>query len=159
VPGDVAVLSLSEFIMRSSLLLGLASSLAYAVGTVLRGTGIRSWNEPVLGALLGAATGLVLHAIASPEIRQLRATVKAADRRGMLLYVISGVLTISAQICSIWSLRYIPVSLSNLITLCTPLLVIPGSYFLFRNSESMTYRTWLGAAMTIAGIAMILLQR
>jgi drug/metabolite transporter (DMT)-like permease len=77
----------------------------------------------------------------------------------MLLYVISGVLTISAQICSIWSLRYIPVSLSNLITLCTPLLVIPGSYFLFRNSEGMTYRTWLGAAMTIAGIAMILLQR
>jgi drug/metabolite transporter (DMT)-like permease len=151
--------SQAGFILRSSLLLGLASSFAYAIGSVLRGAGIRYWNEPVLGALLGAFAGFVLHTATSSGMRNLRTSIKAADRKGMCLYVVSGILTISAQVCSIWSMRYIPVALSNLITLCTPLLVIPGSLILFRKNEGLTFRTCFGAAMTMSGIAMILLGR
>jgi drug/metabolite transporter (DMT)-like permease len=126
---------------------------------VLRGIGIRSWNEPVLGALLGALTGFVLHTATSSGLRKLREAIKAADSRGMMLHVLSGILSVSAQICSIWSMRYIPVSLSNLIKLCSPLIIIPASYFLFKNSYSVTFRTCFGAAMTTAGIAAILLWR
>jgi hypothetical protein len=47
-------------LMQSVLLLGMGSSLAYAIGNVLRGSAVRSWNEPILGALIGAACGLAL---------------------------------------------------------------------------------------------------
>jgi drug/metabolite transporter (DMT)-like permease len=156
-PKSGAGVSLWTRAMQSSICIGLASSLAYAVGNVLRGSAIRAWNEPVLGALLGAVVGLLLHALVSSGMRGLRESLKGANRTGLLLYSLSGVLTISAQICVIWSYRYIPISLSNLITLCTPLLVIPGSYFLFRNREGITPRTWLGGMVTIAGIATIIL--
>jgi len=144
-------------IFASTLFLGLGSSMAYAVGTVLRGAGVRLWNEPVLGALLGAVTGLVLHLATSSGLSSLKQDMRAADRKGVWLYVISGILTITAQVCAIASLRYIPVSLSNLITLCSPLLVIPGSYLIFKNREAVTAGTWLGAFLAIGGIALVLL--
>lgn len=143
--------------LGSTVFLGLGSSLAYAIGTVLRGAGVRLWNEPVLGALLGAATGLVLHLATSSVLHTLRQEIAAADKKGVRLYVASGVLTISAQICAIASLRYIPVSLSTLITLCSPLIVIPGSYVIFKNRELITVRTCIGGLLTICGIAIMLL--
>jgi drug/metabolite transporter (DMT)-like permease len=81
--------------------------------------------------------------------------LRHADRRGVLLFAISGVLTISAQTCLILSLKYIPVSVAALITLCTPLLVFPMSYLLFNNSEKITPLTLLGGALTLGGVALI----
>jgi drug/metabolite transporter (DMT)-like permease len=52
-------------LMQSVLLLGMGSSLAYAIGNVLRGSAVRDWNEPILGALIGAASGLALQLVFS----------------------------------------------------------------------------------------------
>jgi hypothetical protein len=86
----------------------------------VRGAAIREWNEPLIGALLGASTGLLLHVALNRDLRSVVASMRTADLRGVILFLACGVLTISAQICSIWSLRYIEVALSNLITLSTP---------------------------------------
>lgn len=154
-----AAASLLSRLKRSSLMLGMAAAAAYAIGTVFRGAAVRSWNEPVLGALFGAATGLLLHAVLSREMSTFAVRMRSADRRGMQLFAVSGILTILAQICSIWSLRYMEVALSNLITLCTPLLVIPGGYFLFKKKEEISLRSWLGGAMALAGVATLILVR
>lgn len=147
-----------ERLQGSTLMLGVGGSLAYAISTVVRGAAIRDWNEPLVGALLGAVAGFLLHVLFSPEIRTVPARLRAADRRGVNLFLISGALTISAQILAIWSLRYIEVALSNLITLSTPLLVIPAAYFLFSQKEALTVRTWIGGAMVIAGVATLILM-
>lgn len=143
----------------STLILGTGGSMAYAISTVMRGAAIRDWNEPLVGALLGASTGLVLHVLLSPEIRTVPSSFRAADRRGVLLFMACGVLSITAQICAIWSLRYIDVALSNLITLSTPLLVIPGGYYFFAKKEVLSPRTWVGGAMVLAGVATLTLSR
>lgn len=143
----------------STLMLGTAGSMAYAISTVVRGAAIRDWNQPLAGALLGAATGLMLHLLFSVEIRSVPARLRAADRRGVNLYLGCGVLTILAQICAIWSLRYIDVALSSLITLSTPLLVIPSGYFLFAKKEILSSRTWMGGAMVLAGVVTLTLSR
>lgn len=143
----------------STLMLGTGGSLAYAISTVVRGAAIRDWNAPLVGALLGASTGLLLHVVFSPDIRTTATSLRAADRRGVLLFVASGVLTIAAQICSIWSLRYVEVALSNLITLSTPLLVIPCGYYLFEKKEVLSQRTWMGGAMVLAGVVTLTLSR
>ncbi|TQK01123.1 DMT family transporter [Herbaspirillum sp. SJZ107] len=151
--------ALSARLKESTLVLGTGGSIAYAISTVVRGAAIRDWNQPLAGALLGASTGLLLHAAFSPDIRTVPASLRAADRRGVMLYLASGVLTIAAQICSIWSLRYIEVALSNLITLSTPLLVIPCGYYLFEKKERLSPRAWMGGGMVLAGVATLTLSR
>jgi drug/metabolite transporter (DMT)-like permease len=142
----------------STLILGVGGSVAYAISTVVRGAAIREWNEPLVGALLGAATGLLLHIALNPGTRSVAASLRMADPRGVMLFLGCGILTISAQICSIWSLRYIEVALSNLITLSTPLLVIPAGYYLFEKKEELSARTWIGGAMVLAGVAALTLS-
>lgn len=142
-------------LLQSVLVLGLGSSIAYSLGNIFRGAAIRNWDEALLGALIGASGGLLLHAAFSRDKKQLIGRLRKADRRGVLMFAISGVLTISAQTCLILSLKYIPVSVAALITLCTPLLVFPMSYLLFKNSEKITALTMLGGALTLAGVALI----
>jgi drug/metabolite transporter (DMT)-like permease len=147
--------SRGQALLKSVLVLGLGSSLAYALGGVLRGAAIRRWDEAVLGALIGAVTGLLLHMLFSSDKCALPRNFKAADRQGLLLFAASGLLTICAQLCLILALKYIPVSVAALITLCTPLLVFPMSYVLFKNSEKITRGTLLGGALTLVGVALI----
>jgi len=142
----------------AGLLVGLGSSLAYAIGNVLRGDAIHRSPEPALGALLGAITGLALHAALNRSRRELPALLRAADRRGVALYAVSGALTITAQMLTIASMRHIPISIAAFITLCTPIFVIPASHVLFGHEERITVRVVLGSALTLAGIAVIVLR-
>ena len=145
-------------LLQSVFMLGLGSSLAYAIGNVMRGTGVRVWNEPILGALLGAVFGLGLHLVFSSGKRGMLAGLRSASRSGAWLYALMGVTTISAQICTIAAMRFIPLSIATLITLCTPVLVFPLSHLLFKNSEGIGRTTLIGCAMTLLGIFVIVLR-
>ena len=132
-------------------------AVSYAAGNVLRGAAVQTWNEPILGGLIGASVGLVLHFFTSSNTRHFWGILKSADRRGLLLYILSGIMTITGQICVIASFWYMPVSLANLIALSTPILVTPMSYFLLRNQEGITLRTIFGSTLVLSGITIILL--
>lgn len=147
-----------ERLLKSVLILGLGSSLAYATGNVLRGSAVRLWNEPILGALIGAVCGLTLHLAFSSGKRQFFARLRSENRSGIWLYALIGVCTISAQICTIGSMRFIPLSVATLVTLCTPLLVFPISHWLFRPQEDITALTLVGSALTLLGIFIIVLR-
>lgn len=153
-----AALTLHQRLLQSALLLGLGSSLAYAIGNVLRGSAVRLWNEPILGALVGAVCGLVLHLSFSSGKRQLVARLREASRSGLWLYALIGVATISAQMCTIGAMRYIPLSVATLVTLCTPLLVFPLSHWLFKQQEEITATLLAGSALTLLGIFIIVLR-
>ena len=60
--------------------------------------------------------------------------------------------------CTIAAMRYIPVAIAALVTLCSPLLVFPLSYWLLDNSDKVTGKTVLGCALALAGIVMIVLR-
>jgi drug/metabolite transporter (DMT)-like permease len=144
--------------MQSGIAIGLMSSAAYGVGNVMRGAAVREWDEPILGALLGALLGIVLHfLIGSGHAAMLRG-LRTAHRGGVLLFALSGVLTISAQMVVISAMKYAPVSVVALITLCTPILVFPMSYFLLKNDEGINPRTLVGAVLTLSGIGMIIVH-
>lgn len=145
-------------LLQSVLLLGLFSSLAYAIGNVLRGAAIRGWNEPVLGALVGAVFGLALHLLFSSGRRGLPGRLRDASRGGIALFALIGVTTISAQMCTIAAMRYIPLSVATLVTLCTPILVFPLSHWLYRNQDEITLRTLAGSALTLFGIFVIVMR-
>ncbi|MES2412278.1 MAG: DMT family transporter [Pseudomonadota bacterium] len=143
---------------KSMLLLGLGSALAYAIGNFFRGSGIREWNEPVLGGFLGAACGMLLHLAFTPSKMQLLQRLRTADRSGVRLYALLGVFTISGQILGIAAMRYIPMSIATLLTLCTPVLVFPMSYLLFKNRDDMTPTVIGGSALALLGIFIIVMR-
>jgi drug/metabolite transporter (DMT)-like permease len=144
-------------LLKSGILLAFLSSLSYAIGNVLRGAAIKNWNEPILGGIFGAVLGLLLFSITNKSARSFFSEIKKADPKGVLLYVISGMITISAQISVIASMRYITISIANLITMSTPVIVTPVSFFLFKNQEGITLRTVLGILFVLAGIFSIIL--
>ena len=143
--------------LASGFAVGIGATLAYSVGNVLRGASVRQWNEPVAGAMLGAVAALALHFVIGSGHRAFVRELFAADRAGVRLYALGGVLTISAQMCMIASMRHIPVAVATVITLCTPLIVIPASYWLMKNQERIGAATLIGAAVTMAGVAMIVM--
>ena len=124
----------------------------------MRGAGVRAWDEPIAGALIGAVAGIVCHFAFTRARRDMLRGLSTAHRGGLALFALSGVLTIVAQVCTIAAMKLAPVSVVALITLCTPLVVFPISYFLLGNDERINARTLVGAALTLAGIAMIVLQ-
>lgn len=156
--GQPVKATVHERVLQSVLLLGLGSSLAYAIGNVLRGTAVRAWNEPVVGALVGAVFGLALHLMFTPGKREILSRLRAASRNGIWLYVLIGVCTISAQIATIGAMRYIPLSVATLITLCTPLLVFPLSHWLFKNQGDITASVLLGSVLALLGIFIIVMR-
>ncbi len=158
VSGDAVRKRFSTRVLHSVLLLGLCSSGAYAVGNVLRGAAVRSWPEPIAGALIGAIAGLALHLLLGTERSGLLQRLRAAPRNGVWLYAMVGVANISGQMSTIASMRFIPLSVAALVTLCTPLLVFPLSYWLFKNQEALKASTLCGGALTLLGIGIVVLR-
>ena len=144
-------------LLRSGLVLGVGSSAAYAVGNVLRGAALRSWNEAILGALLGALAALSLQLLFGTGTIKILRDLRSSDRTALFAYSAGGILSISAQMCVIASMAFIPIAVATLITLCSPVLVFPMSYFLLKNEEGIGARAILGCALTLAGIAVIVL--
>ncbi len=137
--------------------IALLSGLFYAIGNVLRGAAVDKWNEPILGALFGALVGAVCHLFVNPEARTLLRLKAKPVRKGVSLYILSGLLTISAQSCLMGSMYYIPVSIANLITLSTPVIVTPISYCLLKNEERLSWISMTGIGMALVGILMIVI--
>ena len=149
---------LQQQVLQSVLLLGLSGSLAYAVGNVLRGLAVRSWPEPILGALLGAALGLALHLGFSRDKNGLLARLRGADRTCAGLFALVGVTTIAAQMLVIAAMRYIPLSVVTLVTLCTPLFVFPVSAIVFKAKGDFNLNTLAGSALALTGIAIVVMR-
>lgn len=143
--------------LTSGLAIGAGATLAYSVGNVLRGASVRQWNEPIAGALLGAVAAIVLQLVLGKRNRSLLRDLHAGDATAIRLYALGGVLTISAQMCMIASMRHIPIAIATVITLCTPLVVMPVSYWVLRNQERIGAATLAGAALTLAGMAVVVL--
>ena len=144
--------------LASGFAVGIGATLAYSVGNVLRGASVRQWNEPIAGAMLGALAAIALHLVIGSSHRSFVRAVFAADRTGVRLYALGGVLTICAQMFMIASMRHIPVAVATVITLCTPLVVIPASYWLMKNQERLGLATLIGAAITMGGVVAIVMR-
>jgi drug/metabolite transporter (DMT)-like permease len=142
--------------LRSALKIGLLSVAAYAVGNILRASAVRTWNEPLAGAFLGAVAACVVQlALVLRKRPGLVARLGAADSAGLGWYTVVGFAGITAQFCLIVALRRLPAAEVVLITSATPLVVFPVGFLLMRNSEMITARALGGLALTLAGVVYV----
>ncbi len=146
------------FDTRSLLLIGLGSASAYSVSQILRAAGVQAWSEPVVGVTLGAVAGsLALTWVQRKELRPLRRRILAQPAASML-YAGVGCMQIVAQTLLIASLLHIPASIAALVSMSSPLVVLPLSLLLFRNRERIGFAVVFGILITLAGVGLTVLQ-
>jgi len=142
---------------RGIFAIGLGSSAAYAVSNVLRAAAIRDWNEPLLGVTLGATAGFLALLVVSRRQLSSIVTRVAASPRSALIFCAIGTMQIAGQALTIASMKYVPASYAALITMCTPLVVLPLSLITLRSKRGITRHTLIGMLATIAGVALLAL--
>jgi drug/metabolite transporter (DMT)-like permease len=142
---------------KREVVLALIAALSYAVGNVVRSSGVRDWNEPILGGFVGAVAGTLAYVVLHTKVRSVVEVVRRADRIGVWLWTLSGVLTISAQVCLMAATRHIPIAIGVVVSAALPVIVIPASVILLKNKEAVTGRTAVGGLLTLAGVAGLLL--
>jgi drug/metabolite transporter (DMT)-like permease len=141
----------------ATLLLGLVAAASYSGSHVFRAFAVREWNQPLLGGTIGAVAGALALALASRAklagyMREIRANPRPARA-----YFAIGALQFVAQALVIASMRFIPASLAALISMCSPLAVMPISYFVLRKREKLGAATVLGICITLVGVALVIL--
>jgi drug/metabolite transporter (DMT)-like permease len=138
--------------------LGVGASVGYAIGNVLRGYGVAHWNEAIAGTLVGAVSALALQLAITAMSREGLRPIARADRRGLAIYATMGVTTVSAQALTIAAMALAPVALVSLITLSTPLLILPFSLTMLRHEERIGLRMVAGTLLAVGGMAVIILR-
>ena len=133
------------------------AALCYGLGNVVRSSGVRQWEEPLVGGLLGALAGTVCYVAVHVPVRSVLARVRVADRGGLALWGAAGTLAIGGQVAVIAATVHIPVGIAVAISSALPVLVIPVSVLLLRNTEGVTPATVAGALLILAGVSAMLL--
>ncbi|GAB3353800.1 EamA family transporter [Modestobacter lapidis] len=138
--------------------LSLLGAAAYGLGNVARGAGVRDWEAPVVGSLVGAAAGLLVYGLVNTDVRKLGSALRGADATGRRMWLLAGVLTIGAQTCLIAASLYIPVAIAVVISAAVPLVVLPVSVLFLRRTEAVGVSTGIGALLILAGVAGLVLS-
>ena len=144
--------------LRTGMLAGIAAVAGFGMGNVVRGIGVRGWDEPVLGAVLASVTALACQVATTRNWAAIAAHLRAADRGAYLLYVACGVCTTGGAIFLAIAMKYMEIALAVLVVHSTPLVIFPVSVFLLRNREDLTPRTVMGAVLVLAGILLLSLR-
>ncbi len=138
--------------------LALLGAVAYGIGNVARGAGVRDWEAPIVGSLIGAATGFLVYGLVNTDLRKLAGAVRGADGAGRRLWLLGGVLTIGAQTCLIAASLYVPVAVAVVISAAVPVVVLPVSVLFLRRTEEVGVRTGVGAGLILSGVAGLVLS-
>ena len=144
--------------LRSGMLAGLVAVAGFGLSNVVRGIGVRGWDEPVLGAVLSSATALACQIAATRGWPAIAAQLRAGDRTAYWLYIGCGVSTSLGAIFLASAMQYMEIALVVLVVHTTPLVIFPVSVFLLRNREELTPRTLLGAVLVLLGILFLSLR-
>ena len=152
--GPVVVTTVSPV---REVMVAVSSAGAFALGNVIRGAAVLRWNEPVLGALLGALAAAAAYIMFQVPVRTMSSVLRDLPLTGTLLWLLSGVVTICAQAAMIAATAYLPVGVVVAISAAAPVVVIPVSLVVLANEERISLRTVAGALLITSGVSGLLL--
>ena len=139
------------------LLPAILSAAAYGAGNVFRAAALDEWGEPVFGGLVGALAGMLAYTALHISPREVTSRLRGANTRGVALWALAGVLTISAQVAVIAATAYSPVAVVLVISSALPIVVIPVSLVALGKTEDISTETVLGSLLVLMGVSGILL--
>jgi drug/metabolite transporter (DMT)-like permease len=139
--------------LRRGVILGVVTVACFGIGNAIRGIAIRTWDEPAAGAVVGSLAALLAVLLTTRDHRGLATRLLAADRRGLALYALGGVITVIGTMLGSLAMVRTEIAVAMLVTYITPVVVFPVSVFILKTRESITGRTLVGAALVLGGVA------
>ncbi|MCW4051354.1 MAG: DMT family transporter [Candidatus Bathyarchaeota archaeon] len=137
------------------LVIPLASAFFYAASSVVRKVGLNILPESVLGAAVGALTGLVTYPIL---LRLISRTGEFKFSRKALPFLVgSGIATSTAWIGMFMATQQGSVSVVSAIIGANPLFGLLLSALLLRDTEQLSKRVIAGCLVIVAGVTVITL--
>jgi drug/metabolite transporter (DMT)-like permease len=134
---------------------GFLSAIGFAVGNVLKKAGMESWGEPLIAAVIGVTTALLLSVLcARPGV--LRLSINGRRRRGYWQFVALGMVTSGAQISFLASLIFTEVWIVSVIMSIEPVLLVMMSCLFLPGREHFTAWSWWGSGLVAGGLAVFL---
>lgn len=143
---------------RSGLAAGVLAVAGFGFGNVFRGLAMHGWNEAVLGAVIASVAALACQVAATRGWTKIAAQLRAADGAALWLYFGCGIATSLGSIFLSLAMNHLEIALAVLVVHTTPLAIFPVSVFLLKNREELSGRSVLGAALVLAGIALLALR-
>ena len=150
--------ALAPDVLRKGFLAGLLTVAGFGFGNVLRGLAMRDWSEAALGTVIASLAAFACQIAATRNWGRIAAQLRAADHPALLLYAGCGVFTSLGSIFVSLAMTKIEIALAVLVVHTTPIVIFPVSVWILKNREELTGRTLSGAALVLAGIALLALR-
>jgi drug/metabolite transporter (DMT)-like permease len=144
-----------RIVRRVDLLLPLLAAVVGSIAINLRKLGLEEVDSPVLGAVLGFSSALLVYLIllaVSPKLlRSFR--FKARD---MPLFLAGGSSLALGWLCIFYALSYGPVVLVAPLASLHPLFVLMLSALVLKDVERVTLRTVAGCCVVLGGVLLVI---
>ena len=137
------------------LLYPLLAALCYSTNPVMVKLGLRSSNEPLLGAAIGMTASTIVYLVyflGAGRIRELFAVPQWVG----WYFAASGLCSTLGVMSFFASLQYIPASVVAPLTGAAPLVTLTLSHFLLKEMEQVTRADVAGTVLIVAGIVLLL---
>jgi len=142
-------------VISKSYIYGIASSVCYALGYVVRKVGLSEINEPFFGTFLGAGVGVLVFILMAGFKERYSISVKTSFEKFEFWLILAGVSTSLGQIFYFLALSKIEVSRVALIASVEVVITLILSAIFLKKVESLNGTVILACILSMAG-AMIL---
>jgi len=153
--GPRSAARLSPSALRRGMLVGMLAVAGFGLGNALRGVAMRGWDEAIFGTLIATVSALACHRVSVRDWDKVGVALRSGDRRGMALFVASGVASAAGSMLTTSAMHYIEIAIATLITFTTPLVIFPVTVFLLGNREGLSWRSACGALLVLAGVVLL----
>jgi len=150
--------ALSRDMLRKGMIAGVLTVAGFGFGNVLRGLAMREWSEALLGTVVSTIAAVACQVAVTRDWKRIGAQFRAADRAGIALYVGCGLATSLGSIFVTLAMAHMEIALAVLVVHTTPLVIFPFSVFVLGSREELVPRTIFGAALVLAGIALLAIR-
>ena len=136
------------------LLYPLLAALCYSTNPVMVKLGLRSSNEPVLGAAIGMTASTVVYLVYFLGAGRTRELFAVPQWVGWY-FAASGLCSTLGVMSFFASLQYIPASVVAPLTAAAPLVTLTLSHFWLKETERITFYDIVGTLLIVLGVVLL----
>jgi len=136
------------------LLYPLLAALCYSTNPVMVKLGLRSSNEPLLGAAIGMTASTVAYLIYFLGAGRMRELFAIPQWVGWY-FAASGLCSTLGVFSFFASLQYIPASVVAPLTAAAPLVTLTLSHFWLKEMERITFYDVAGTTLIVLGVVLL----
>ncbi|MBM4254301.1 MAG: DMT family transporter [Deltaproteobacteria bacterium] len=130
------------------------AALCYSTNPIMVKLGLRSSNEPLLGAAIGMTASTIVYLayfLAAGRTRELFAVPQWVG----WYFAASGLCSTLGVMSFFASLQYIPASVVAPLTGAAPLVTVTLSHFWLREVERVTFHDIVGTVLIVLGVVLL----